>query len=168
MPLSVATRTPGVIRAVKNDASLALAATGAGTWVDADASGNASARNLDLVFPSVKAGDVIACGVKSEVTPGGTNGIFFDFCTVVAGVATNRFAGNAASGQTDWTAITTLGISNIGPLAWYTVQAADLSNVVNGYGSVRCRLQYQKTAGTAGSMVGGSGNKIEVVGLGPF
>lgn len=152
----------------KTDANVSLAATGAGTWADVDSGGNASARPMDLVFPACSVGQWVTITPSAIVAFGATSGILFDAGVYVSGVLAHKISGGSA-GVSAWTAVASVATTNIGPPRAYQIQAGDLENIVNGVGSLRVRLMYQKTSGTAGTITAnGTGGQWVMEGRGPF
>jgi hypothetical protein len=157
--------TPIVVR--KSDASLTLAATGAGVWADCDTTGSSASRSYDVVIPGCKAGDWVDIVPRATVAGGGTSAVLLDVFTIVSGSPVNAMSGGDALGA--WIVLAS-ATTMIGARVSYQVQAGDLENVVGGVGSVRLRLRYSKASGTSGTLNAASASSTSWVmeGRGPF
>lgn len=160
MPATVATanRLVAPIQTRKADANLTL--NTAAAWNDVDASGSASARDLDVVIPGVAAGQWVTFtpNFYSASTAGA---LFCDVFTVVAGSYVNQF-GTSGGGVTSWFIFTNTAVTRGGPVS-YQVQAGDIEN-----GSVRLRFRTYNTNATARSISSTGGNIAIFEGRGPF
>lgn len=134
-------------------------------WVDVDNTGSAASRTYDLVFPAVKAGQWIQV-TPHMVVANGTGGTAFDMWTIVAGSPVHQF-GTGAGGVTSWFVATT-ATEAIGGACSYQVQADDLSNVVNGVGSVRCRMRFGRVNTSSTGITVGAGYYFGLEGRGPL
>lgn len=154
------------VKVRKADANISLPSTGGGNWTDCDTGGTAASRPMDVVIPGCKVGDWVEVAPRALIAAGSA-GLPLDVFTIVDGAAVNAISGGDALGA--WF-IAASATTMIGSRASYQVQSGDLENVVGGVGSLRLRLKYVKSTGTAGTInaTSASSTSWTMEGRGPF
>lgn len=166
MPLFRRTTLVAPVPVTKSDANVSLASTGTANWTDCDAGGSAASRPMDVVIPNCKIGATVSIQLAAFVSAGSA-GLPLDAWTIVSGSPVHAVSGGASLGVPSWWVVAGASAA-IGATWSYVVQSGDLENVTGGYGTVRLRLKYVKSTGTAGTINASSSLPWRMEGRGPF
>lgn len=161
-PAALAVVTPIVTRRTSGDLTL-TASTSA--WAPVDPTGSTAARDLDIVFSGVVAGQQVRLGVNAFLGNQAT-AVYLDFWSVVAAAKVNAISSGTSSsvnGVGGWVSPASFFGFPAGSVP-YTIQAGDIEN-----GSARFRLYY-KTGSAASKTLYASTAAWPIIleGSGPF
>lgn len=152
-----------VAKASRTSGAMTLAV--AASWTDFDPTGNASARDLDVILTNMRVGDFF--DFKPFLSMAGAAGTF---CGNVAvyneGVVQRRFY-SSSFGNQFWLGATTSGLNVTAVTERQTVLAGDLEDEVDGVGNLRLRFQYTKSSAT-NAIAGSADFPVTFEGRGPF
>lgn len=132
----------------------------AGAYEDLDNSGTPNARNLDIVFPDVVAGQVVELE-PNLLASNGAGFVFLTFASIVNGAVVNQIHGAVAGGVAGWFLPASAFGTASGPFP-YTLQAGDIEG-----GNARFRLRYRSNGSKTIYANGGTTYALAVIGRGP-